>query len=80
MCGWADVPLEALAGDASLLALEAGEDADMLDSMDALDLEDDAEEGSSTGKAGKGKRKPKVGPGCGTQLHGVLLALHCLCP
>ncbi|BDA48148.1 probable DNA polymerase I at C-terminar half [Coccomyxa sp. Obi] len=53
-----DVPLEAVVDDA--LALEAGEDDDMLDSRDALELDDEAEEGSSTGKAGKGKRKPKA--------------------
>ncbi len=83
--GRADVPLEAVVSDASVLALEAGKDADMLDSMDALELDDEAEEGSSTGKAGKGKRKPKVQPDCGTKLHVVLhctstvscTALHC---
>ena len=48
--------------DASVLALEAGEDMDMLDSSDALELDDEAEEGSQKGKAGKGKQKPKVGP------------------
>lgn len=83
--GRADVPLEAVVSDASVLALEAGKDADMLDSMDALELDDEAEEGSSTGKAGKGKRKPKVQPDSGTKLHVVLhctstvscTALHC---
>jgi hypothetical protein len=53
------VPLEALLEDPSLAALEAGEDADMLEGMDGLALDDDLDEFSS-GTAGKGKRKPKV--------------------
>ena len=57
--------------DASVLALESGEDVDMLDSMDALELDDEAEEESSTGMAGKGKRKPKVAPDSNTKLHVV---------